>query len=1048
MSPQARNVGLATALLIAMYASLGSAASPGDQRGTPVRSQAGWQSLFEELRLSVPGFRVESVEELKRINAYYQGLIGDGRVLHVFETATGERIQCVDIASQRSFLASAGPGASPRLEPAEPPREVRGQAAGAAARPSEIGAQFGLDGSRDAAGNVRACPALTFPRLVPSIEHLYHFRRLEEMFRKHPDGVVGGLPHVTATARGKLEPPTAPTNHEYAHAFQQVDNVGSQADFNVWAPFVQQADEFSLSQLWVTNGDSSANALQSAETGWQVYPGLYGDSKPHLFVYYTTANYTTMGDNQGCYNLGCVGFVQTDSSVVIGGALTNVSTQGGPQSQITLSYYRDPGGTHDYWLRYNGTNVGYYPNSLYNAAGLANSSNQIDFGGEIVNEANGGVHTSTVMGSGRFPSEGYQHAAYIKNIQYWDTGGSGNSPTGLVRDVTNASYYDLALATSADPAWTQYFYFGGPGNTAPACTYSLDSASQSFPISGGSGSFGVVASASSCGWTASSSDSWITITSGASGTGNGSVGFTIAANGGAARSSTIIAAGQTFSVSQDGGSVSYAYSYWLPVISHSPGAGGTQWRSDVGVLNRSGSAANVEFQLYTGGAVLTTTQTVGGNAQVIGTDLAAQLGFTTGSGALQVLSTQPLVVTSRTFNLASSGFTYGQGYDGIASIDALAAGQSAYLPQLVQTGVAGQVGTYRTNIGITNTGTGTASVTLALFTTNGTQVWSDTRSYAPGQFYQYQEPYRTGAGLTNVGAGYAVLTVNSGSGVTSTASVIDDGSGDPTTENWKALPAASQSGVASNGTATLSDRTFTLTQAGGSVSYAYSYWLPVISHSPGAGGTQWRSDVGVLNPSSSSADLEFLLYTGGGTLTTTQSVGGNAQEIVTDLAAELGFTTGSGALEVLSTQPLLVTSRTYNLQTSGWTYGQGYDGIASSDALAAGQSAYLPQLEQTGVAGQVGTYRTNIGVTNTGSTAASVTLAIFTAGGTQVWSDTKSYSPGQFYQYQEPYRLGAGLTNVSAGYAVITVNSGSGVDAYASVIDDGSGDPTTYNFKR
>ncbi len=180
----------------------------------------------------------------------------------------------------------------------------------------------------------------------------------------------------------------------------------------------------------------------------------------------------------------------------------------------------------------------------------------------------------------------------------------------------------------------------------------------------------------------------------------------------------------------------------------------------------------------------------------------------------------------------------------------------------------------------------------------------------------------------------------------------------------------------------------------------------------------------------------------------TQSVRGNAQVIDTDLAGQLGFTTGSGALQVLSTQPLVVTSRTYNLASSGFTYGQGYDGIASSSALGAGQSGYLPQLVQTGVAGQVGTYRTNIGVTNGGGGAASVTVTVFTWDGTQAWSDTRSYDPGQFYQYQEPYRIGAGLTNVSAGYAVVTVNSGSGVDAYASVIDNGSGDPTTENFKQ
>ena len=264
-------------------------------------------------------------------------------------------------------MASAPPGASPRLAPVGTPRTVGGRAAKAGPGAADIGRQFGLDGSQDADGSVRACPALTFPRLLPRVENLYHFRRFEEMFRKYPSG--SGVVVSPAAAAGSHEPRPleALSAHEYAHAFQIVSNGGSQADFNVWTPFVEGADEFSLGQLWVTNGQSSDNTGQSAETGWQVFPSLYGDTSPHLFVYYTTANYTTTGDNQGCYNLSCVGFVQTNNSVVIGGALANVSSQGGTQAQITLSFIRDTGDSNDYWLSYNGTPVGYYPSSLSTA---------------------------------------------------------------------------------------------------------------------------------------------------------------------------------------------------------------------------------------------------------------------------------------------------------------------------------------------------------------------------------------------------------------------------------------------------------------------------------------------------------------------------------------------------------------------------------------------------------------------------------------------------------------------------------------------------------
>jgi hypothetical protein len=83
----------------------------------------------------------------------------------------------------------------------------------------------------------------------------------------------------------------------------------------------------------------------------------------------------------------------------------------------------------------------------------------------------------------------------------------------------------------------------------PTCTYTLSASGATVPTAGGTGSFNVTAPVG-CTWTAVTSASWITITSGASGSGNGTVAFTAAANTGATRSDTIIVAGQTFTVTQ------------------------------------------------------------------------------------------------------------------------------------------------------------------------------------------------------------------------------------------------------------------------------------------------------------------------------------------------------------------------------------------------------------------------------------------------------------------------------------------------------------------
>ena len=84
------------------------------------------------------------------------------------------------------------------------------------------------------------------------------------------------------------------------------------------------------------------------------------------------------------------------------------------------------------------------------------------------------------------------------------------------------------------------------------CTFSISPTTQDVGDVGGSGTATVTASAGTCAWTATSNAPWLTLTSGATGAGNGTVGFTIAQNLAAARSGTITIAGQTLTVSQAG----------------------------------------------------------------------------------------------------------------------------------------------------------------------------------------------------------------------------------------------------------------------------------------------------------------------------------------------------------------------------------------------------------------------------------------------------------------------------------------------------------------
>ncbi len=88
---------------------------------------------------------------------------------------------------------------------------------------------------------------------------------------------------------------------------------------------------------------------------------------------------------------------------------------------------------------------------------------------------------------------------------------------------------------------------------AGGCTFKLSPKDGKFKATGGSGTIKVTPNLSDCDWTAVSSDSSITITGGASGTGKGTVGYTVAANtNSTAVTGSITIGGQTFVITQSG----------------------------------------------------------------------------------------------------------------------------------------------------------------------------------------------------------------------------------------------------------------------------------------------------------------------------------------------------------------------------------------------------------------------------------------------------------------------------------------------------------------
>ena len=169
---------------------------------------------------------------------------------------------------------------------------------------------------------------------------------------------------------------------------------------------------------------------------------------------------------------------------------------------------------------------------------------------------------------------------------------------------------------------------GGTGESAPsntfmydACTFVVAPSTVPMAASAGSSTFGVT-TAAGCGWQATSNASWVTLTSGASGSGNGTVTFTVAANAGASRTGTITTADQTTTITQAAGSVADTTP---PTVTISTPTTGSTYTASATPLTVGGSASD-----NVGVTQVSWTNSAGGSGTATGkecvlTDIVRQL---------------------------------------------------------------------------------------------------------------------------------------------------------------------------------------------------------------------------------------------------------------------------------------------------------------------------------------------------------------------------------------------------------------------------------------
>ncbi|CAN1286389.1 hypothetical protein LINPERPRIM_LOCUS19284 [Linum perenne] len=270
------------------------------------------------------------------------------------------------------------------------------------------------------------------------------------------------LPKKTPPPRTSSSSSTNSEVHtEYAVGILEGTSMhGATGNINVWQPQVYP-NEIVVAQFWVTDNGGPGTA-EAIEAGYMVTPS---DPEPRIFIYWTADGYKSTG----CYNLDCPGFVQTSAKgTVLGAIIHPISKYGDSQQEIISVKFRRDLNNGNWWLIYQGEEIGYWPAELFK--NLNTTAKLIEWGGCVVNTKVGKFEIASEMGSGHYPTEGFGKAAFFSNLGFVIEDGEFMDADGLVLQKSKPGCYNIDLNDKTEN-WGVNFYYGGPGSNSPACIY-------------------------------------------------------------------------------------------------------------------------------------------------------------------------------------------------------------------------------------------------------------------------------------------------------------------------------------------------------------------------------------------------------------------------------------------------------------------------------------------------------------------------------------------------------------------------------------------------
>ncbi len=456
----------------------------------------------------------------------------------------------------------------------------------------------------------------------------------------------------------------------------------------------------------------------------------------------------------------------------------------------------------------------------------------------------------------------------------------------------------------------------------------------------------------------------------------------------------------------------------LPAIAHADG-GSAVFRSDARLLNSGPRPLRYALTFVPSGpdgaklAQTTSVQVNGGTAIALNDLLSTFFGAggTSVAGSLEI---RP-VVSSTDFSSGDVSFASSRTY---ALSNAGTAGQFIPAVPLSKFGLqnatqllaqVSQQGAFRTNIGLVEGSGQAASGFLQFFARNGALIGTQTISLQAREHSQLNSLITSDNSLSSV----ARIELKTNGRVTAYASILDQTTNDPMLISSVAVSSLTASRYVVPGVASLS-----------------------------AANGQWRSDLRVYNASPATQAVT-LTFTPRGNLAAAQSVNvtidGNESRPFDDILRNtFGQSTASGSVALTTPEPsaLAVTARTFFDNGSG-TYGQYIPALTVVDgARLAGRARELLQVEQSE------SYRTNVGLVELNGAPATVEI---TASLPEVKAVPVINVPLQANEFLQLDSILAslGFTDIHNARLSIRVIDGDGVvGAYASLIDNRTGDPT------